>query len=90
MHLRLNESPRIENLRNYPADVVEKLRQLLEAGAQAYADPHRREFYDLENGSRMFYIHLSPTGKVWLLATWLKQCQQAEVVNESALAAART
>ena len=89
MVLRLKENPKIDNLRNYPADIVEKLRELLAAGAQAYPDPHRREFYDVANGSRMFYIHLSPTGKVWLLATWLKECRQAATVNESALAAAR-
>jgi len=89
MVLRVRENPRIDNLRNYPADIVEKLRALLVAGAQVYPDPHRREFYDVANGSRMFYIHVSPTGKVWLLATWLKECRQAAAANDAALAAAR-
>jgi hypothetical protein len=88
MVLRLMEEPRIDNLRNYPADLVEKLRALLVAGAQAYPDPSRKQFYDLENGSRMFYIHLSPTGKVWLLATWVKECQPMAVANNAALVAA--
>jgi hypothetical protein len=89
MLLRLKENPKIDNLRNYPADIVEKLRALLVAGAQVYPDPHRKEFYDVQNGSRMFLIHLSPTGKVWLLATWLKQCQAIASENDAALAAAR-
>ena len=88
MVLRVKENPKIDNLRNYPTDIVEKLRALLVAGAQVYPDPRRREFYDVANGSRMFYIHVSPTGKVWLLATWLKESQQAAAATD-ALAAAR-
>ena len=75
MTLKLNGTTRIDNLRNYPSEVVEKLRALLKAGAHASPDPHRHDFYDVENGSRMFYIHLSPNGGVWLLASWLKQAQ---------------
>jgi streptogramin lyase len=72
MVLKLNGNTGIDNLRNYPAEVVEKLRSLLAAGARASRDPNRKEFYDVENGSRMFYIHISPTGNVWLLASWVK------------------
>jgi hypothetical protein len=89
MLLHLSGNPRIDNLRNYPADVVEKLRELLVAGAKAYPDPRRKKFYDVENGARMFYIHLSPTGNVWLLATWLKECQEAAAARDAALTAAR-
>jgi streptogramin lyase len=85
MLLRLKEDPKIDNLRSYPADIVEKLRALLAAGAQAYPDPRRKRFYDVQNGSRMFYIHLSPTGKVWLLATWVKECQPLAAANDAAL-----
>lgn len=72
MILKLNGNTGIDNLRNYPAEIVEKLRSLLASGARAYPDPNRKEFYDLENGSRMFYIHISPSGAVWLLASWIK------------------
>jgi len=78
MILRLNGSTRIVDLRNHSAEVVEKLRGLLAAGAKAYPDPHRKDFYDLENGSRWFYIHIAPTGNVWLLATWLNEQNQSE------------
>lgn len=73
MVLRLNGNLNIENLRGYPAETVEKVRSLLMAGALAHADPHRDNFYELENGSQVYYIHVSPRGgKVLLLGTWLK------------------
>ena len=73
MVLRLNGNLAIDNLWEYPADTVEQLRTLLAAGALAQADPHRDHFYEIENASRMFYIHVSPRGgKVMLLATWPK------------------
>ncbi len=73
MVLRLNQTPVIENLRNYPAETVEKLRQLLASGAEARPDPRRANFYELDNHSQVFYIHISPVnGKVLLLATWPK------------------
>ncbi len=74
MVLRLNRTPEIEDLRNHPAEMVEKLRQLLASGAPAKPDPRRANFYELENHSQVFYIHISPAnGKVWLLATWQKE-----------------
>jgi hypothetical protein len=74
MVLRLDQQPSIENLRNYPAAIVDQLRQLLAAGVQAHPDPRRANFYELENHSQVFYIHISPAnGKVWLLATWQKE-----------------
>ena len=82
MVLRLNQHPTIENLRNYPAETVDKLRQLLASGAQAQPDPRRNDFYEVENGSRVFYIHISPVnGKVWLLATWLKDTEPVGIVR---------
>lgn len=79
MVLRLNGNLSIDNLRHYPADVLGELRTLLAAGALAEADPHRDNFYELENGSRVFYIHVSPRGnKVLLLASWPKGAAELE------------
>jgi hypothetical protein len=73
MVLRLNQQQNIEDLRNHPVEVVEKLRELLAAGAPAQPDPHRKDFYEVEDGSLVFYVHISPlNGKVLLLATWSK------------------
>jgi len=72
MEVRLQGRLIIENLRHYPDETVENLRRLLAAGAPAVPDPQRKGFYDVHNGSRVFYIHVCPTGKVLLLATWHK------------------
>ena len=76
MVLRLDKNVSIDNLRHYPVEIVNLLRALLAAGAKAHPDPHRKNFFDVENGSRVYYIHLSTTGKVWLLATRLRDSQR--------------
>jgi hypothetical protein len=73
MILRLEGNLVIDNLRNYPPETVAKLRALLAAGAPATPDPHRKNFYDLENREHVFYIHVCPSGRVLFLASWLKQ-----------------
>ena len=81
MVLRLNHSPEIEDLRKHPAETVEKLRELLATGAPARPDPRRAGFYEVENHSQVFYIHISPVnGKVLLLATWTKHEDAAEAL----------
>lgn len=83
MVLRLKDKFEIDNLRDYSAETVEKLRGLLARGAPAQADPHRANYYELENGARVFYIHVSPaSGKVLLLATWGKD--QPAVISDRA------
>jgi hypothetical protein len=71
MLLRMTNDPTIKNLRNHAPETVEELRGLLNRGATASLDPHRNHFYELDGGSRVFYIFVSPsTGKVTLLAVW--------------------
>ena len=68
----------IENLRHYPAELVEKLHRLLAQGVEAQPDPRRKGFYDLDGGTRVFFIHVSPvSGNVMLLASWTKEREQA-------------
>ncbi len=89
MILRLNQNTNIEDLRNHPAEALEQLRMLLAEGAQARVDPRRRHFYEVEDSSRVFYIHICPNGKVLLLAIWGKVSPAAacpENVRASALA----
>ena len=87
MTFRLSGDTRIDNVRNYPPEVVEKLRALLAAGAEVMPDPHRKNFYDVENCTRTFYIHVGPGGRVWLLASWLKK-RPVRAEDRSELAAA--
>ena len=87
MTLLLDGTTQICNTRNYSVEVVEKLRALLQTGAPADPDPHRAGFYDVHNGSRTFYIHVSPRGKVWLLASWLKPTAPPPIKQENLAAA---
>jgi hypothetical protein len=89
MILKLNGSFRIDNLRRYPSATVETLRNLLAAGVIAAADPRRKDFYDLEAGDHVFYIHLSPTGTVLLLACWHKAPHRQSIPREAPLPEAR-
>lgn len=83
MILRFSETPLIDNLRNYPEHLVARLGALLQAGAAAQPDPRRKGFYDVADGDRVFFIHLSPvSGKVWLLASWaVERVQPAQPVR---------
>ena len=73
MFLRMKRLPGVDNLRNYPVEIVKELEELLLWGGSARPDPKRKGFYDLENYERKFYIQISSiTGKVVLLATWRK------------------
>lgn len=80
MVLRLDQSTTIEDLRQHPAEVIEKLRELLASGAVAHEDPHRESFYEIESNGRVYYICVSPiTGKVLLLGTWMNGHKPAEI-----------
>src|SRR5713101_3731304 len=65
--------PGVDNPRNYPAEIIKELEELLLWGGSAVPDPKRKGFYDLENYERTFFIKISPiSGKVAFLATWRK------------------
>lgn len=88
MVLRLDSNLNIEDLRDHPPEVVEKLRELLASGAAASEDPHRDSFYEVESNGRVFYICVSPiTGKVLLLGTWVNESASKPPANGSKVAA---
>ncbi len=87
MLLRLDENPRIEDLRNHTAESVQTLGTLLRTGAPARPDPRRRNFYEVDNCSRVFYIHITPRGRVLLLAIWSKDTPEPDVEAERLAAA---
>ena len=73
MFLRMKRLPGVDNLRNYPAEIIRELEELLLSGESALPDPKRKGFYDLEIYGRTFFIQISSiTGRVVLLATWRK------------------
>ena len=77
MEIQLKEGVSIENPREYAADAVEQLRQLLVAGNPAQPDPRRQNFYEIEGKDEAYYIHVSPiTGNVVLLARWIREAEE--------------
>src|SRR5579864_472130 len=73
MVMRLEREVNIEDLRHHSLERVETLRRLLAGGARVECDPKRPDFYEVESGSDIYYIHISPvTGNILLLAAWAK------------------
>jgi len=78
MVANINRTVQIEDLRNHPAETLMTLRGLLAGGATLIPDPKRDGFYEVESGSLVYYIHVSPvTGNVLLLATWTNEAVPA-------------
>lgn len=81
--MRLRHEQEIEDPRNHSQETFDTLRALLASGARVLADPKRPNFYELEHGSEVFYIHLSPvSGNILLLATWSNEA--AGVTSQAA------
>lgn len=79
MFLRMKQLPGVDNLRNYPAETIRELEELLLTGVPASPDPKRKGFYDLETRERTFFIQISPvTGRVVLVATWRRSERAVE------------
>jgi hypothetical protein len=73
MVMRLEHEVNIENPRHHSLERVDTLRRLLAGGARVECDPKRPDFYEVESGSDIYYIHISPvTGNILLLAAWPK------------------
>ena len=52
MFLRMKQLPGVDNPRNYPAEIIQELEELLLSGGSALPDPNRKGFYDLESYER--------------------------------------
>lgn len=88
MVMHLKNEPTIEDLGKHPQEAVTLLRQLLAGGARVQPDAKRPNFYELEHGSDVYYIHISPvTGHIMLLATWTKERHEAATICGSPQAA---
>src|ERR1700686_5288497 len=65
MLLRMKQLPGIDNLRNYPVEIIKGLEDLLLSGASALPDPKRKGFYDVENRERTYFIQISSITAAW-------------------------
>jgi hypothetical protein len=87
MLLQLKGEVIIEDLWNHSAESVEELRSLLLRGAEAVSEQQRKDFYEIDGGCRVFYVHLCPNGKVLFLAMWSKGNFQATAASQLQTAA---
>jgi len=74
--IKFNQGVKVENPRAYEPWVVKHLQYLLEVSSSINRDPRRANFYNVDGGSEIYYIHVSPiSGNVTLLARWMRQSQ---------------
>jgi len=72
MFLQMKEVSGVDNLRKYPTENIKELEELLLSGVSAVPDAKRKNFYDVSNHERTFFVQISSrTSRVMLLATWL-------------------
>jgi len=81
MRMNFGEVLKIEDLGNHSAATVISLGILLADTVNVTPDSKRKGFYEVENGSTVYYIHVSPvSGTIFFLATWEKlPAPQAEL-----------
>jgi hypothetical protein len=61
----------IEDLGHHSAEALHGLRACLASQSKLVGDPKRKNLFELQGCSSVYYIHVSPvSGKVSLLATW--------------------
>jgi hypothetical protein len=67
----------IEAPRNHSLETQARLRQLLDSGVPARQDPKRPDFFEIEDDTHVFYVHVVKTsGKVTLLAVWSREAER--------------
>ena len=80
IQMNFGDTVEIQDLRNHSAGTVMRLALLL-AGAVCVRPTKRRDFYEVEGGSQVYYIHVSPvTGIIYLLAVWRNPVAQRKAV----------
>ena len=71
MRTNFGEVLKIEDLGNHSAATVISLAILLAGTVNVTPDSKREGFYEIENGSTVYYIHVSPvSGAIFFLAAW--------------------
>jgi hypothetical protein len=71
MRMSFGEVLTVEDLGNHSAATVIGLGILLASTANVTPDPKRTNFYEIEDGRTVYYIHVSPvSGTIFFLAAW--------------------
>ena len=65
---------KIEDPRGHSPETLRHLREALVSEAPVNPDARRPNFFEVEAGDQVFYIHISPlTQGITLLATWARE-----------------
>ena len=76
MRMNFGEVLEIKDLGKHPAVAVIRLGILLAGTVSVTPDPKRKNFYEVEGVSTVYYIYVSPiSGTVSLIATWKTMAQ---------------
>lgn len=82
MKMHFGKVVEVKDLGKHPAATAVRLGILLAGGVDVTPDPKRKNFYDVDGGSTVYYIHVSPvSGTIFLLACWKKVAWPAPRVN---------
>jgi hypothetical protein len=69
--MNFGEVLKVKDLGNHSAATVIELGILVAGTVNVTPDPKRKGFYEIEDGSTVYYFHVSPaSGHIFLLATW--------------------
>ena len=72
----------IRDLGSHSAATVTTLALLLAGTVDVRRDPKRKNFYEVVDGSQVYYIHVSPvTGIIYLLAVWENTAAQSNAAR---------
>jgi hypothetical protein len=78
MRMNFGEVLNIKDLGKHPAITLIRLGILLAGTVNATRDPKRENLYEVDGGSTIYYIYVSPvTGTISLIATWKNMAQLA-------------
>jgi hypothetical protein len=82
MRMNFGEVLKIEDLGKHSAVTVIRLGIALAGTVNVTPDPKRKNFYDVEGGSSVYYIYVSPiSGRIALIATWNNVAQRMSSPN---------
>jgi hypothetical protein len=71
----------VEAMAPTPRTVLDRLRELLAEGVDAFPDDHRPNFYTVRDRDRQIYFYISPvSAKVWVLESHLASAAAASTL----------
>jgi hypothetical protein len=84
MVMRWENDLHVEDMRCHPQELVRGLEILLLGGTKLTPDPKHPGFFEVQNDTQVYYVHIVPnSSKVLLLATWIQDVELASACGLS-------